>query len=233
MDGEIRKSKIGGGAKLVGYLAVIAICIVLAHYSPLHDYLTMDGIRSLSTSIGWKGFAVIVTFGVLTPSVFFPRWPVSMACGILYGVWYGFLAGNAISCAGAVVQYFLARKLFAAQARDLAAKTWLGRIRLVPGHHFAALFLLRVFPFSNASATNVLAGTMNVKPGVFVLSTFFGMMPSTLLYVLWGKLLKKPSPEFYALAIGFSLLLAVVTGVAQRKFPAWLGRVSQIRSPTE
>ena len=63
-----------------------------------------------------------------------------------------------------------------------------------------------------------------MKIGNYLLATFFGMIPSTVMYAAWGKLMKKPDPSVFYLAVGAVLLLLAGTAVARRYLRPWFER---------
>jgi uncharacterized membrane protein YdjX (TVP38/TMEM64 family) len=87
---------------------------------------------------------------------------------------------------------------------------------------FMVIFVLRAFPLSSFVATNVLAGALKMSRSRYVLASFLGMIPSSVMYAAWGKLMKKPDPHFYALAIVCLAVIVVGTVMAQKFVYPWL-----------
>lgn len=211
--------------KLVVYLGIIVACVLIANVSPIRQYLDMASIQELSQRMGWWAILVISLVAVVFPLFYLPRWPVAMICGMLYGVFLGGLIANVLSTVGAWLQYDVTRRFMPptqADAEGPKERSLLGTFAIPEDKKLLALFFLRVFPLSNSSATNLLAAGMRVKHSGFLLATFFGMIPSTLMYATWGKLLKKPSTEFYLLALGISILMVVIAFPARRYLVPWL-----------
>jgi uncharacterized membrane protein YdjX (TVP38/TMEM64 family) len=90
------------------------------------------------------------------------------------------------------------------------------------GRTFPAVFLLRAFPLSNFVLTNLLAGALHLRTDVYVLSSFLGMIPSSVMYSAWGKFAKKPGAGFLALI--FSVLILLIAGGVffRRRRSRWL-----------
>ena len=204
------------------FLLVAVIGIVVSHVTALREHLTAEEISRLAGQLGPWGPLAIIAFGIIMPLLFLPRWPLAMVCGMVYGIGGGLVLANVASTAGAWIQFVMARHLLAPAAQRVRKHSILARFRIPPDRVFPALVLIRAFPLSNFVATNLLAGSMRVRPGTFIVSSLLGMIPSTLLYVSWGKLLKKPSPAFYALAIGLVVLIAIATLLLQRHAVNWL-----------
>ena len=199
------------------FLLVAGAGIVLSHVGGLRDYLTTDAISGMAGELGAWGPLAIVVIGTVMPLLFLPRWPLAMVCGMVYGIAWGVVLASVASTAGAWVQFVMARHLLAPAAQRAGATSLLARFRIPRDRVFTALVLLRAFPLSSFVATNLLAGSMRLRHDTYLAASLLGMIPSTLLYASWGKLLKKPSPAFYALAIGMVVLIAVATLLLQRR----------------
>jgi len=204
------------------FLLVAVVGIVVSHVTPLREHLTTDAMTETARKLGPWGPLVVIGIGVVMPLLFLPRWPLAMVCGMVYGVFAGTVLANVASSVGAWVQFVMARHLLAPAAERVRRRSFMSRFRISSDRVFAVLVLIRAFPLSNFVATNLLAGSLRVRHGTFLAGSFLGMIPSTLLYASWGKLLKKPSPGFYALAIGLVVVITAATFLFQRRVLRWL-----------
>ena len=211
MKNDASPEAAGGGVKrLLIFLCIAVVGLSVSYFTPLREYLDVTKIRTFADGLGWWGPVLIVAVGVIGPLAFLPRWPICFLCGLLYGVVWGALWANIASTFGAWVHYLVART-FLGQGTDVLLRKWKFDPARVPADKaFGILVLLRAFPLSNSAVTNVLAGALRLTMGGYLVATFIGMIPSTVMYVAWGKLLKRPSPEFYYLAV--VLLLVAVAG---------------------
>ena len=209
---------IGG---LLAFLAIALLGLAAARFTPLRDYLTVDGVRDLSARLGWWGPFVLAVAGTVGPLFLLPRWPVCFAGGMLYGVVWGAVLGNVVGLLGCWVHYLSARKFVSAGSRQVLNRFDFDPGTLSPGKSFWALFLFRAFPLSNSAATNILAGAFRISTRTYLTASFFGMIPSSLMYASWGKLMKKPEPVFYALAVGILLIMVAGTALARRLLSRW------------
>ena len=203
------------------FLLVAALGIALVHFLPTGSLLTAEGITKLAEGLGAWGPAVIVLAGVITPLLFLPRWPIAFLAGLLYGVAAGTFLATAASTLGAWLHFSLSGKLLAPAADRLRKKYKLEKYNIPRDKEFLAIFVLRAFPLSNFVATNLLAGALKLEPRRFILASFLGMIPSSVMYAAWGKLLKKPSGEFYAVALGSLVFIVLGTLLAQRVVSRW------------
>lgn len=202
-------------AKPLAFVAIAIIGICIGFFTPVKQHLTIESIRSFAETLGIWGPITLLAIGAISPLMFLPRWPVCFIGGMLYGLFWGSVIGNIASLLGAWIHYITAKKLVAESSEKLLTKFNLGKSRLRNTNSFWAIFILRAVPISNSAATNVLAGAMNISTRSYLLASFLGMIPSTLMYVAWGKLMKKPEPLFYAIAVGVLVIMIIATTVAR------------------
>lgn len=206
---------------LLAFLGIALLGLAVGRFTPLRDYLTVEGVRDLSTRLGWWGPFALAAAGTVGPLFLLPRWPICFAGGMLYGVVWGAALGNVAGLLGCLVHYLSARKLVAAGSRRALSRFDIDPDSLSPGRAFWVLFLLRAFPLSNSVATNILAGALSISTRTFLAASFLGMIPSSLMYASWGKLMKKPDPAFYALAVGILMAMVAATVLARRLLIRW------------
>jgi uncharacterized membrane protein YdjX (TVP38/TMEM64 family) len=207
---------------LLGFLVLALAGAILTRVTPLSQFLNTETMRGVARDLGWRGPLLLFGIAVVAPLLFLPRWPVAMTCGMLYGVAGGTLFANICGACGAWLQYGVARRTLSPMAEQWSDHPWMARLARHRDRAFPILFLLRAFPFSSSVATNMLAGTLQIRTRTFLAATFLGMFPSSLMYAAWGKLLKQPSAEFYFLAVAIVILFIAATWMAQRRLARWL-----------
>ncbi len=191
--------------------------ILVSTLTPLRDMLTVNDIEVFAERIGLWGPLLLCIYGLFGPLLFLPRWPVCFLGGMLYGIVTGSLIANMATTSGAFLHYLSARWLVAPSSGRALKKLKINSEKLTPSKSFWLIFLLRAFPLSNSAATNVLAGALRMKKSLYVTASFIGMIPSTLMYAAWGKLLKKPEPQFYYLAAGLLVMLSAGTLLVRKR----------------
>jgi len=206
------------------FLLVAALGIAVVHFLPGGSFLTAEGITKLADGLGAWGPAVIVMAGVTTPLLFLPRWPIAFLAGLLYGVAAGTFLATAASTLGAWLHFSLCKKLLAPAADRLRRRYKIEKYNIPRDKEFLAIFFLRAFPLSSFVATNLLAGALKMEPRRFVIASFLGMIPSSVMYAAWGKLLKKPSGEFYAVALASLVFIVLGTLLAQKAVHSWMSK---------
>ena len=203
--------------RLVPFVALSVCCLALGLLPAVREHLKPAELSTFARNLGPWAVLAIVLFSMVSPLAFIPRAPVAILCGLLYGVGPGGLLANVAATLGAWLHFRLARHALgtAGQKHPVAAR-W--RQALADPHRaFLALFLLRAFPLSNFTATNILAGALGMRGRIYLPATFLGMIPSTLFYACFGKLVRKPSLEFYLLLGGLFLVILIGTLLARRR----------------
>ena len=215
--------------RLAAFLVLSAIFLALSLFTPAREWFSLDRITAWSGTLGAWGPAVLLLLGLVTPLLFIPRWPIAFVCGLLYGTLWGTVLANVASTLGAVLHYALSRSLLAPWCRRLLERRRSRLLDIPRDRAFLALFVLRAFPLSNFVATNILAGTLRIPLRTYITASFLGMIPSSLMYAAWGKLMKKPSPAFYAVAVASLVFIVGGTLLARRH----LGRGMRGRETTD
>lgn len=225
-DMRVQVMGTGDGARgvvrrLALFLAIAVAGVAAAHFSRLGDYLHVDSIASLADRLGARGPVILVVAGLVTPLMFLPRWPIAFLAGLMYGIVPGTLLATAASAGGAYLHFLLSRTLLAPSTERLRRRYGLDHLVIPRDKQFLVLFVMRAFPLTSFVATNLIAGALKLSRSRFLLGSLLGMIPSSMLYAAWGKLMKKPDPHFYAFAV-LALVLVVVGAVAaQRVVAPW------------
>ena len=221
LDWKKEESVWGAFRGLAIFLVIAVIGGIISHATPLGQYMTIDKITQLSSRLGKWGPIVIGLAGILTPLLFLPRWPIAFLSGLLYGITWGTLLAVCASTLGAWLHYYLSKTLLAPMTDRIRRKYDLRRFMVSKDKEFMMVFFLRAFPLSNFVLTNLIAGAFKMDAMKYIIASFFGMIPSTMMYAAWGKLMKKPSGHYYLLAVGILILFALATAAAHRLIHSW------------
>jgi uncharacterized membrane protein YdjX (TVP38/TMEM64 family) len=121
--------------------------------------------------------------GIFLPMLeaFFPFLPLVlfvMANAAAFGLWLGFLYSWIGTCAGALLVFFIFRKLgqkklFAFLSRNKKIQSLM---KWVESHGFGPLFLMLCFPFTPSAAINIVAALSRVSVAQFILAVLCGKL---------------------------------------------------------
>ena len=206
-----------GIASLAVFLAFAVAIVFVGHIPVVREHLSSKSIIAWVDHLGfWRGALAIVGISTVLPFFLLPRWPVAFVAGALYGIVGGTVIGTIAGTIGAMIHFVLSRRLFH-PVGDRVRKRFNLPDRMDDHQAWVLIFTLRAFPLSNYGLTNLLAGALGLRLLPFIGATFVGMIPSTLMYAAWGKLLQRPSAGYYTLAIALVTALALGSWWAGKK----------------
>ncbi len=197
-----------GIKRLIFFMVFAVAALVVTFCTPVGEYFGKERVARLAEELGVWGPVLIIAVGTFSPLLFLPRAPLAFVSGLLYGITWGTLLATFASTLGAWLNFWLAKTLLAPAADRLRRTSALGRLNVPPDKEFLVIFIIRAVPISNFVVTNLIAGALKMRTGGYLLATFLGMLPTSLMYAAWGKLLKQPGAEFYYVA-AFTVLLVV------------------------
>ena len=174
--------------KMLAFATLVLAVILSAVYLPVAEMLIglfdwVDANRSISWLV-YIGFYVLATVLLLPGSL------LTLAAGFLFGLGYGFAIVSFASTTGATCAFlvgrFLARDWVAAKLQGLPRFSALDK---AVGEQGAVVVLLtRLSPLFPFSLSNYGFGLTRVKLGHYVLASWLGMIPGTVLYVYLGSI---------------------------------------------
>lgn len=204
---------------------ILGVLILIGLVSALILLPVQEGLERFTTfvqELGFLGLALFVVAYAVAAVFLVPASVLTLGAGAAFGLVYGMIAVSLGSTLGAALAFLVGRyaardrvrekfasgEKFSAVDRAVAAKGW----KIV-----ALLRLSPVFPYV---ALNYLLGLTGVKFSHYVLASWIGMMPGTLLYVYAGFAARSTAQEpellktIYTL-LGLALTLAVTVYVTR------------------
>ena len=172
----------------------------------------------------------------MAPVFFIPGSALTLGAGTLFGVAWGSVYVSIGSTLGATAAFLVGRYL----ARGFVAKKIEGNERFatidraVSEEGWKIVGLTRLSPVFPFSLLNYAFGLTNVKLSHYVLASWIGMMPGTVMYVYLGSIAgaagQEKTPAQWALyAVGLVATIAVtvfITKVARRALAKRTGKVA-------
>ena len=181
--------------------------------------------------MGPAGGVLYAIFYVLGTALFFPGLPLTLGAGFLYGAFIGTLVVSPASVAGATLAFLIARYV----ARD-----WVKRRltkypqaatldRAIEKNGFKAVILLRLQPVLPFNILNYALGLTSIRLRDYMLASWIGMFPATVLYVYLGSVMNNISDLFRGRPnSGMAGRLLLWGGLAAIVILVWwLGRVAK------
>jgi uncharacterized membrane protein YdjX (TVP38/TMEM64 family) len=174
-------------------LAILALLVAL-RFSPLGHLLSLETLarhraaldgfvaRNTALAAGTYVAAYVAVVGLSLPGATV----MTLAGGLLFGALLGTALTVVAATAGATVIFLLARRLFGADALERLgprAQALAAGIRREAASYLLVLRLVPLFPFF---LVNLVPAFCGVALPVFVLTTFFGILPATAVFSLAG-----------------------------------------------
>ena len=182
-DAKHTKSSLG---RVIVLLTIIIALFLAMRFLPVQQWL-----GSFNDWVGHMGavgvFVFILVYAVATV-LMAPGSILTIGAGFAFGLWKGFLAVSAGATLGASLAFLVARFIAREKIAAIAQRNEKFRnIDSVIGKQGAKLiFLLRLSPVIPFNLSNYFYGLTAVRFWAYVLASWIGMMPGTLLYVYIG-----------------------------------------------
>jgi uncharacterized membrane protein YdjX (TVP38/TMEM64 family) len=203
--------------------------ILLANALPFLQWM-VDFIH-WAKGMGPAGGVLYAAFYIAGTALFFPGLVLTLGAGFLYGAIIGTLVVSPASVAGASLAFLIARYF----ARD-----WVTRRlkkypqaaaidRAIEKNGFKAVILLRLQPVLPFNILNYALGLTSIRLRDYMLASWIGMFPATVLYVYLGSVMNdisdllrgRPNSGVAGRFLLWGGLAAIVILVW------WLGRVAK------
>jgi uncharacterized membrane protein YdjX (TVP38/TMEM64 family) len=174
-----RRKWMGLGTSILGLL-------ILARVLPVADWLLK--FDDWIVHLGLLGVLLFMLVYVAATVLLFPASILTIGAGFIFGVVSGTLVVSIAATTGAALAFLIARYLARNQVETrFAGNPAFKRIDRAIGERGAGLILLlRLSPLIPFNVSNYIYGLTSVKFWPYVLASWIGMLPGTLLYVYLG-----------------------------------------------
>lgn len=176
-------------------LAALLLALLLAYVFDLHRYLSFETLKAhqqaLQRFVGARplvaalGFVLVyaASVAISLPGAIF----LTIAGGFMFGVWLGSLLAVVGATTGAVCVFFVA-KTSLGDSLKTSAGPWLERMQGgFNDNAISYLLVLRLVPIFPFWIVNVVPAFLGMRPRDFILATFFGIIPGSLVYSSVGN----------------------------------------------
>lgn len=216
--------------KIVAAVLAAAALITASILLPVRQWL-----ESFNLWVGGLGVLGPVVFAgvyILTTVLLLPGAILTVGAGFVFGLGWGFAAVSVGSTTGAALAFligrFLAREKIEAMTRD--RPKFRSVDRAIGARGAKLIMLLRLSPLIPFNLSNYFYGLTAVKFWPYVLASWIGMMPGTLLYIYFGTLGKAGVEAATSADAGRSPLewaLLVVGLLATLVVTIWVSKIAR------
>ena len=200
-------------------LVLVVGCLLAIYLSPLHDWLKPAALEPLREKLDRTGPFAPLVFGLGAAAlvgVGAPRLWFAAAAGLIFGWFWGAALAQVSTMVGCLLNFAWGRWL----ARDLLARREAPRLRRV----LAALerapvatnVAVRLCPVGNAFAFNLVLAASRVSTRDFLVGTFIGTLPETVVFALFGGSVEHGSVHLLLVGAGLMAALTAVSLVVAR-----------------
>ncbi len=216
--------------KWIGLAVAVIALVVAVKFLPVADWL--KGFNEWLKGFGSLGVVLYIVVYALATVLFLPGWIFTVGAGLAFGLLWGTVAAICGATIGATLAFLIARygargtisKRFGKNAKFKAIDGAIGK------QGWKMVGLLRLSPLIPFNLSNYLFGLTAIELVPYVLASFIGMLPGTLLYVYLGTVGRlgleaskggggKSPLEYAFLGLGLVATIIVtifVTRIAQR-----------------
>lgn len=173
--------------KLIVAAALVAGLLLLRSYLPLGQW--MHQFNTWVADLGPRGMVVFVIVYIVATILFLPASLLTIAAGFLFGLLYGTILVSLGSTIGATSTFLISRYV----ARDWVARKaaedqrFEAIDRAVGRQGWKIIGLLRLSPAIPYNLSNYVYGLTSVRLLPYVVASWLGMLPGTVMYVYLGK----------------------------------------------
>jgi len=178
------------GTRLIGIGLLAATVAFMLIFLPVKSYVFefLEWVRGMGA---WGPLLVGAVY-VLATLLLVPGSLLTIGAGFVLGVVVGTITVSIASTLGAAAAFLLGRTLARPWVRERIASSPKFRAldEAVPRHGFKVVFLIRLSPLFPFELLNYGIGLTNISFRDYVLASWIGMLPGTVMYVYLGSTLE-------------------------------------------
>src|SRR5262245_33552027 len=231
---ETASSNVGSRWKWVLYVVAAVAIVIAAKYFHIQDLLkaALDWIGKL----GAWGSVIFIGIYIVAAVLFIPGSVLTLGAGALFGVIRGSVCVSIGATLGATAAFLVGRYLARdAIARKIAKNEKFAAIdRAVADEGWKIVLLTRLSPVFPFNLLNYAFGLTRVKLSHYVLASWIGMMPATVMYVYLGSLVnvragprQRTTGEWVLYGVGLLATVAVTVLVTRLARKALARKISR------
>lgn len=178
---------------IIGILTILSIVLIILKGDQLIGLLTGSSIDRVVRYVeSWGILAPVISIFLMVFQAIaapIPAFLVTSTNGLLFGVFWGSVISWIGAMLGAVVAFYLAKKLgYEYVKKKIKHISTLNRIEQLNGKYgFWIVLLARLIPIVSFDLISFGAGLAGMKLRTFLVSTGIGMLPATIAYTVLGN----------------------------------------------
>lgn len=173
---------------------IIAVLMAIAFASGLHEKISLqalqdnkeDLLNAVSNNPVMSALSFMAAYIIFVALSLPAATLLTLTGGFLFGAWMGTIYVVTSATIGATILFFVAKTSFGSTLREKAG----GLYKRVEGNMkdnaVGYLLFMRLVPIFPFFLVNIVPALFNVKPRVFILTTFFGIIPGSFVFVNLG-----------------------------------------------
>lgn len=177
-----------GLIKIASIVGIIVALFLIMRTMPVGPAVVQ--LESIVESLGIWGPIAFAGAYIIAAVAFVPGLPLTLAAGAVFGLLWGTVTVSIASTVAAAVSFIIGRYLARSTVQAQAAKfpKFAAVDRAIGNGGWRIVLMLRLVPVFPYSAGNYLLGLTPVRFWSYVLASWVGMMPATVVYVYFGHL---------------------------------------------
>jgi uncharacterized membrane protein YdjX (TVP38/TMEM64 family) len=211
--------KIKDAVKMLGFFAVL---LLFVWGSRSYWEVRPSDIRDWVISFGWWAPVVFIALLTFRPLVLFPASIFSIAAGLAFGPYTGFIYIFTGAIGGASVAYVISSFLGMKLWRKPSSKMHMIREKMAENSFFYIL-ILRLLPFLNFDLVSYLAGAGKVRYVPYIAATALGIIPGTIGFVFFGSGLSGEDRMHLYVAAAMFILFSLLLFFTRKRLKEWFG----------
>lgn len=186
-------------------LTILFGALVVAAFSYRTEFIHAAlYLEKLGTAHPAMAGILLIFLKTISAPLGFPGTPLTLVTGSLFGTALGTLIALIGNTLGAGLAFLVVKYL----AKEYVQKNIISRYQHIQAYEevlnkkaFQAVVILRLIPLFPFNALNFILGCTNIPFKTYLLGSFIGMIPGTLLFVYFGESLRMLSPINILLAL--------------------------------
>lgn len=174
--------------RTVALVLIIVSLAALVRFTGVARLLELETLRQLVQGHGYLGPLLFILLYTVTPILFLPGLPMTIAAGILFGPVWGVVYAITGATLGASASFLVARHL----AREwveakLTGPMWKNLDHKVSDQGWKIVAITRLVPLFPFNLLNYAYGLTNIPFRDYVVATFFCMLPACIAFIVFSS----------------------------------------------